>query len=138
VEWNHIKRNHADSTTHTWGSHTARRIWDHIHTIIYRMLRRIFVHMRGNVTWGGRNTILCISHQILSGLLRQGGLRNFSHQILSGLLRQGGLRNYALMEEWYTIDLKEIGCEVLDWIYLAPNIDRWLDLVITVINIQIS
>jgi hypothetical protein len=32
------------------------------------------------------------------------------------------------------MDLKEIGCMGVDWIYLAQDWDQWRDLVIAVIN----
>jgi hypothetical protein len=36
------------------------------------------------------------------------------------------------------IDVQEVGCEVMDWIQLAQDKDRWRELVNVVINFQVS
>jgi hypothetical protein len=32
---------------------------------------------------------------------------------------------------------KETGCEVMDWIYSAPDMDKWQALLNTVLNLQV-
>jgi hypothetical protein len=36
------------------------------------------------------------------------------------------------------MDLREIGCEVMDWIELAQDTDRWRALMNTVMNLHVS
>jgi hypothetical protein len=36
------------------------------------------------------------------------------------------------------MDLQEVGCECMDWIYLAQGTDRWLTLVNVVMNHQVT
>jgi hypothetical protein len=35
------------------------------------------------------------------------------------------------------LDLREIGCEFVEWLQLAENRDQWLALVKTVMNLQV-
>jgi hypothetical protein len=41
------------------------------------------------------------------------------------------------MEDNIEIDLRERGCEGVDWIHLAQDRDQWWDLVNTVMNLQV-
>jgi hypothetical protein len=40
-------------------------------------------------------------------------------------------------EDNIKMNLREIGCEVMDWIHLTQNRDQWRDLVYTVMIIRI-
>jgi hypothetical protein len=40
-------------------------------------------------------------------------------------------------EDNIKMDLREIGWGVMDWIYLAQDMDQWRALVITVMNLQV-
>jgi hypothetical protein len=40
-------------------------------------------------------------------------------------------------EDWIKLDLGEIGWDVVDWIQLAQNRDRWLAVVSVVMNLQV-
>jgi hypothetical protein len=35
------------------------------------------------------------------------------------------------------MDLQEVGCEVMDWIYLARSRDRWRALVNALVNLRV-
>jgi len=42
------------------------------------------------------------------------------------------------MEDNIKIDLREVGCGILDWIELAQDWDRWRALVKAVMNLRVS
>jgi len=46
-------------------------------------------------------------------------------------------RHRIRWEDNIKIDLKEVGCEVMDWIELAQDRDRWRALVNAVMNLRV-
>jgi len=67
-----------------------------------------------------------------------GGMKN-AYSILVG--KHGGKRLLGRpscrWEDNFRMDLRVMGWEGVDWIYVASNRDQWLALVNTIINLQV-
>jgi len=94
-----------------------------------------------------RNFITCTLHQISLGLTSKGGwdLRDVLHAwkrwemitiFWSGKLKGRGDSKYS-WEDNIRMDLREIGMDVADWMYLSQDQNQWRALINTVMNLQV-
>jgi hypothetical protein len=114
-----------------------------------RMLRRIFGLKRDEVTGGWiklRNEKLLnlYSSPDIIGVIKWTGhvtrkeeMRN-AYKILVGKPAAKILlgRFRCRLDDNIQMDIREVGCEGVDWIHLAQNRDRWRALVNTVMNLH--